>query len=208
MTQTTIITRLYADTKAAQAVQSRLLERKFRRADVELVSAREGEDAKTLEARLKQAWVHESAAPVYAEKIAGGAAALVVQANYRPLGARRIVREVIAESAPLDVKAEHEEHEVKLQLEDQPLLPKVLTDHPLFLRIDGDPGTGRKAQGFSKPFGLATLTGWRMPGRKLSHRDGPIIPFKTIDTRPRKKSVMIDHPRFSQRLGWSTIKAR
>jgi hypothetical protein len=208
MTTTTIITRLYADTKAANAVRNRLLGAKFRTADVEVVSANEGEKAAALAARLKKAWVHESAAKAYAEKIAGGAAALVVQANYRPLEARRIAREIIAGSTPIDSGAAPEEHDVKMPLEDPSLFPSVLKDHRLFFRIDGDPGTGREPQSFSKLFGLRTLTQWRMPGKALSHREGPMIPFKTLNTRPRKKSVMRDHPLFSKRLGWATIKSR
>ena len=205
---TTIITRLYPDRKAARAVQKKLLKAKFREADVDVVTPREGDDRARVEARLKKARVHESAVPVYAEKLESGAAALVVRADYRPLGARRITREIVGESAPMASGAAPEEHTVKTPPPDPKPLPSVLTDHPHIFRLDNDPGSGREPKGFSWVFGLPTLTNWRPSSRPLTDRPGPILPFKTLDDRPRKKSVMEDHPRFSERMGMSTIRHR
>ena len=205
---TTIITRLYADRRAARAVQKKLLKEKFREADVALISAKEGEDKGALEERLRKADVHRNAAPVYAERIAGGGAAVVVRADYRPLGARRIAREVLADSAAVDAGAAPEEHEVKTPPPDPRPFPSVLTDHPLFFRLDNDPGTGREPPTFSQLFGIPALTSWRPSQRPLTDKPGPILPFKTIDDRPRKKSVIEDHPRFSDRFGVPTIKHR
>lgn len=207
MTTTTIITRLYDDAKAAGAVRNRLIAKRFRTDDVVLVSAMEGETRAALKARLQAAHVNDAVTAPYAEKIAGGATALIVRADYRPLEARRIARETIAASSPVDMGGAAEEQEVRRPPEDPALFPKIFKDHRLFFRIDGDPGTGREPQGFSQIFGLRTLTSWRIPGQPLSRREGPIIPYRTLDSRPRKRSVMGDHPLFSKRLGWPTIKA-
>lgn len=205
---TTIITRLYSDRRAARAVRKKLLEAKFREPSFDVISAREGEDRAKLESRLARAMVHADAVSGYAEKIMGGASAVVIRADYRPLGARRIAREIIAGSAPIESGTGPEEHEVKTPPPDPKPLPSVLTEHPLFLRIDGDPGSGREPQGFSRLFGLPTLTDWRVPGRSLTERHGPVMPFKALDDRPRKTSVMTDHPKFSERFGMPTLKER
>ena len=55
---TTIITRLYADRKAARAVRKKLLKQKFREADVDLIAATEGDDAARIEAALEKAMAH------------------------------------------------------------------------------------------------------------------------------------------------------
>jgi hypothetical protein len=191
---TTIITRLYADRKAARAVRKRLLKEKFRESDVDLVAAQEGDDAARIEAALSRAMVHESAVRAYAGRI----------------GARRIARGILADSNAIDAADAVEDHEVKLPPTPahERIFPKVLKDHPLFFRVDGDPGTGREPQTFSQLTGIPALTNWRPGGQRLTGRPGPILPFKTIDDRPRKKSVMQDHPRFSDRFGVPTIKHR
>ncbi|RDC71755.1 hypothetical protein DLJ49_12910 [Rhodovulum sp. 12E13] len=207
---TTIITRLYADRKAARAVRKKLLKQKFREADVDLIAAKEGDDAARIEAALERAMAHESAAKAYARPIAEGGAALVVRADYRPLGARRIAREILADSGAVDAGGAVEDRDVKLPPKPayETLFPKVLKDHPLFFRIDSDPGSGREPQTFSELTGIPPLTNWRPGGQRLTERPGPILPFKTIDDRPRKKSVLEDHPRFSERFGVATIKHR
>jgi len=206
---TTIITRLYSDRKAARAVRRKRLDAKFRERDFDVISAREGEDRARLEARLEKAMVHPDTVKSCAGKIAGGATTVVIRADYRPLGARRIAREIIAGSTSMQSGAQPEEHEIRTTPPDPALLPKVLTDHPLFLRSDRDPGTGREPQGLSAFLGLPTLTDWRVPGQSLTERRGPILPLKTIDDRPRSKSVLEDHPRFSEdKFGLPTIKQR
>jgi hypothetical protein len=206
---TTIISRLYADPPAARAVGRKLSREGFRDADMDVISAREGEEASALERRLARAMLHPDAIPGYAERIAGGGAAVVVRADYTPLGARRIAREIFAASAPVQTNAGPEEHEVKTPPR-KPGLPTVLTDHPLFFRTDRDPGTGRELGLISSFLGLPTLSG-RGHRDSVSRPGGPVTEgyMAMVSRKPRAKSVIEGGGTvFSNALGWKLVIER
>ena len=203
---TTIISRLYADRPAAQAVRRKLSREGFRDADVDVISAREGDDADAIERRLRKAWVHEDAAPVYAGRIADGGTVLVVRADYRPLGARRIAYGIIEDSETVKSNASPEDHEIKTP-PPKPGLPTVLKDHPLFFRVDRDPGTGRELGRISDLLGLPTLTG-RGHRMSVQRPGGPVTDdFMPMVTRkPRRKSVIEGGGTvFSDAIGWKKV---
>lgn len=204
---TTIITRLYADKAAASAVYRKLSREGFRAPDMDVIAAREGDDAQATAARLKKARVHESVAPVYADKIASGAAALVVRADYKPLGARKIALGILDASDTMVSGAEPEEYFVKSP-PPKPGLPTVLSEHPLFFRIDRDPGTGRELGLMSDFIGLPMLSR-RERKKSTMEYGGPVVPMETISRRPRSKSVIEGGGTvFSNALRWNTVKHR
>ena len=91
---TTVITRLFADEPAARQAVRKLRLEGFPADAVSLVS---GADAA---AELEAAKADDSAVKAYAPRIANGAAAVVVRATYKPLGAAKIARTVLDGEGP------------------------------------------------------------------------------------------------------------
>ncbi len=83
---TTIITRLFKDTAAAQAAMNDLLDRGHSGSNIEVISG--GGDA-SLSDRIRTARVNARSASVYAPLVAKGHALLVVRAPFNPMGAAR-----------------------------------------------------------------------------------------------------------------------
>jgi len=130
---TTIITRLYANERSANAVADRLSSEGLPKSALKVVT---GTDRDKIQHRLMQAQVHRDAAPVYAESVAGGTALLIVRATHKPLGAARIVREVTGSSKTIDVGVTQDDIYVR-DLPDH--APSVLKEHPRFLTLPSEP---------------------------------------------------------------------
>lgn len=132
---TTLISRLYADADAAHAVRDTLLHKRFSSYDVRVIS-KSGRTKTALKDKLSSEYLAPSTAKVYTDKIANGAAAIVVRATYEPLNAARIAREVLRNAGPLDLGEVEEERFVK-NIPDH--APNVLKGHPLLLTRKKDP---------------------------------------------------------------------
>jgi hypothetical protein len=97
---TTIITRLYKDMATAQGVASALAQAGHGAGTIDVIS-REG--AGTVEARMLDVRVPRDSVPAYAPGVAKGAALLVVQAPFAPIGTARHAIRVVNKTPAINV---------------------------------------------------------------------------------------------------------
>lgn len=230
---TNVITRLYADTTKAEAVANRLRWEGFPRNSVRVISADGGDDG-AIRARLSRADVNDAIIGAYASKLADGAAALVIQATYKPLGAARIAREIVAKSDAIDGASEFNDY----YMPDRPdHAPSVLKDHPRFMTLPLEPEDYRGGP-ISRELGIRLLSPrksrnsairggrhiskafWPMPlvskGRRATsamsggrHMSRAFWPMPLVTTKPRKNSVIRGGSLpLSRILGWPPISPR
>lgn len=234
MTTITVITRLYENEDAARAVARRLRRERFPDRAVQIIAPGAGLDRDALEDKMTRARVRPGAAATYADRVAEGAALLVIRATYKPLGAARIAREAVERSETVDAGVPVEEYKVESGPDHA---PSVLKDHPRFLTLPPDP-EGHRPGLVTSRLGLPLLTQHRRKKSAMSgggHMSryfwpGPLIirrkkatsaisggrhmsryfwPMPLVTTRPRKKSVIPGggHP-MSRALGWPTTTRR
>ncbi len=231
---TTIITRLYADEKSASKAADRLWRARIPRRALQVVSAKSGESKSDLKDRLKSAKVHASALTAYADKIADGNAVLVARTTYKPLGAAKIARDLLAKDQTISVAKVTDEH---FEADGPDHAPSVFKEHPRFLTVLGPPGEGH-GDPVSKSLGWRLLSAhktrnsawhggghvsrmfWPMKlvskNRKASsakrgggHMSRAFWPMPLISRNKRRLSVIQggDHP-MSRFMGWDTVTDR
>lgn len=230
---TTVITRLYADQNAAEAVARRLRFEGFPGNAVQVISAG-GMDRDALVDKMSRAMVPGEAAAGYAGKVEGGNSLLVIRATYRPLGAAQIARDTVARSPALDSGVTPEESWVK----DGPdHAPSVLKDHPRLMTLPIEPEDYRPGL-ISEQLGIPLLSRpkartsairggrhvskafWPMPlvtrNRKANsamhgtrHMSKAFWPMPLLSKTPRRNSVIRGGALpLSRALGWPTISSR
>jgi hypothetical protein len=199
MTKTTLITRLYATPEAAEAVRKDLSWRGFPPYQMRLFAKKKGEGAKTLAKRMVDAHVADAAAETYSKKVSTGAALLVVMADYRPLNALRIAREVIGASESVDAGVAEEEYKVDTGKDHA---PSIFRHHPHILtmrREDPEPWTPRFSDqiGFpllsTKPRKSSVISGGKFMSKKF-------WPGALLRSKPRKPSVLSGGPHMTTRF--------
>lgn len=147
----TVITRLYADEKTACDIARQLRSEGIPKRALTVVTA-DGKKGAALKEALKSAGVNDSAVAGYAERVAGGAAALVAKVNYKPLGAAKLVRSITARAAVVAIENATEE----FTCEDAPKMNEnIMKDHRhIFLN---QPVKATPAGEFSARFGWPLL---------------------------------------------------
>lgn len=230
----TLITRLLANEDNARTIERKLHLESFPKKIVRVYTA-DGHPASDLAGKLAGDGVEEATATAYAERMASdGAAMLMVRATYKPLGAARIAREILAESETLDVGDVAEETRIP---EDPERNLSILSDHPRFLVLPLDPDDYRGGP-ISNEFGIPLLSKhrekssvmhgggfmskkfWPMAllrkhsekitaihgGRHMSTR---FWPMPLLKKHRENKSVTRDSDwSFSRLLGWPTVIRR
>ncbi len=126
---TTIITRLYPNSAAAQAVAAALLQEGHSEDTIDVI-AHDG--ASDLIDRLRAARVGPHNAAAYAPHIANGNALLVVRAGFNPVGAARNAMKITARHPSIDLGLADQDEDVR-EDPDPAQHSSVLTDHPLFM---------------------------------------------------------------------------
>lgn len=109
---TTIITRLYPDLATAQRVVTALAANGHEPTTFDIITKGAGDSA---EARMAAARVPKASAAAYAPGIAKGAALVVVQAGFAPLGAARDAIKVVNRTPSIDVGIEDEDFYIREQ---------------------------------------------------------------------------------------------
>lgn len=228
-TMTTIITRLYADAKTANAVRNALLEAGNAAETVDVIKKGDIPEGQGAQGRIEAAMVRPEAAAAYAPAVEGGKVLLVCRAPFMPLGtALNAIR--IADGSPsIDAGVANQ----NFYLTDVPppselqFLPKILKDHPRFLFKDKDlarhRGTISNRYGFrllskrqpknvllkgephvSTKFWPTPLLSKRTPKDNLLHgyMSTRFFKWSLLSKRTPSKDVLAENgPIFSKRLG-------
>jgi len=212
----TVITRLYADEKTACDIARQLRSEGISKRALTVVVA-DGKKGAVLAEALKSAGVHKSAAAGYAERVAGGAAALVAKVNYKPLGAAKLVRSITARAAVIAIENATEE----FTCEDAPkMTDNIMKDHRhIFLN---QPVKSEPAGEFSARFGWPLLKDTPRKknvyeGRKVASKEfwptplvkttAPKVVLLPADAPPQsakfwKAPLLKDTPRQSNASTW------
>ena len=227
---TTVITRLYADQGKAEKVAKRLHWEGFPKYALQVISA-DGKDSDAVRSRLERADVNNEVLSDYAAKISSGAAALVIQATYKPLGAANIARDIVEKSDALDSASDYNDYFVPSRPDHA---PSILKDHPRLMTLPLEPDDYRGGP-VSRELGIRLLSAhksrnsairggrhvskafWPMPlvtsKRKANsamhggrHMSRAFWPMPLVTTKPRKNSVIRGGALpFSRLMGWPTI---
>ena len=126
---TTIITRLYSDKAAAQAVVAALQASGHQDSTIQVIDK---DAAGGAMAAMGAAMVSTTAATAYASAMTGEQALLVVQAPFNPIGTARDAMRVVARHPSIDVGLEDEDGYIRIN-PTTPVSTNVLTDHPYFM---------------------------------------------------------------------------
>ena len=219
---TTLISRLFADEATARRAVHRLTFRGFPSRTCTVIT-----DSDTAEARMTRAKVHESALAPYKAALAAGNAVLVVQADYRPLNAARLAREILGKFETLDASGATEEYKRAWEPE---RAPSVMKDHPLFfsvvdIPVPHGPVTANFGMRTTKPHSnkrplsnkRASRLFWPMPLLSKKKRSSSVMrggrtmsamiwPMPLLSSKPRRKSVIPGGGTpLSRRLGMRTV---
>ena len=194
-----IISRLFTEEKFARSAYDRFRTEWFPKHAMAIYH-KDGPGGDQVEAKLVEAGVNPDTAAAYASHVAKGAAVLVVAATYKPLGAARIARSIMADVDGVDVGDLPEESYMK----DRPdPAPSILKDHPQFFTAAPGP-FDPPATLVSRAMGLKLLSQQRprtsaiSGGRFMSRA---FWPGPLLSNKERKNKVMSDGRRMS-RMFW------
>lgn len=201
---TTIITRLYSDIAAAQAAVHDLMGRGHSDEYINIIS-RDGDGS--VGDRMRAARVNARSAASYAPHVANGAALVVVQAPFNPVGAARHAIRVLDRHPSLNAGVENENEYIR----EQPRVEvrgNIMSDHPRFMSHDM---AARSRGTASSAFGLRTLSA---PKTKTSAMHGGgfmstrLLPFPLLSRSKEKSSAIHGGWTLSGMLGIPTISRR
>ncbi|MEM9585412.1 MAG: hypothetical protein AAGA08_20080 [Pseudomonadota bacterium] len=147
---TTVITRLYADGKTAQAAVSDLKEAGMRDDMVDMIGA--GSNAADA---MKTARVPEDAASKYGEKLKGDANLVVARVPLMPLGAARAAMDIVDQHTSVNAGVANQDAYIREQVDYSRYTPKLNHDH--ILGHDLKPGYSEKYGLVTEAFGLTHL---------------------------------------------------
>lgn len=191
---THILTRLYADEKTANGVRERLFRAGFPRYVMRVVTLRDDETHDSLMNRITRIHVPDRAASVYTESVASGNALLVVEAGFKPLGARKIGVAVLDETDDMPSNLESQDFKIA-NIKDH--APRVMKEHPRFLTASPDPD--HIGGPLSDQFGFSMVSASRR--RNSAGKGGPIFPFGALIKGRNAKSAMSGGG-FMSRIFW------
>ncbi len=201
---TTIITRLYPDIAAAQAAVHELMGRGHSDDYLNIIS-RDGDGS--VADRMRAARVNARSAAAYAPHVASGAALVVVQAPFNPMGAARHAMRVLDRHPSLNAGVENENEYIR----EEPRMEtrgSILHDHPLFMSHDmaaRDRGT------VSSAFGLRTLSPRKTKTSAMSgggFMSTKLLPFPLLSRSKEKTSAIRGDWTLSGMLGIPMIARR
>ncbi len=201
---TTIITRLYANTAAAQAAVADLRGRGHDEDYINII-AREGDGS--VADRMLAARVNSRSAAAYGPHVDKGAALVVVQAPFNPLGTARHAIKVLDRHPSVKAGVANENEYVR----EQPRVEihgSILADHPLFMSHDmaaRDRGT------VSSAFGLRTLSPRKTKTSAMSgggFMSKMLLPFPLLSRSKPRTSAIHGGWTLSGMLGIPTIARR
>jgi hypothetical protein len=225
---TTIVTRLYASPEVAERVAATLRDDGFPEATLSIITEADTD-------AMKAARVDECAAGLYAEAMTQGQALFVCRAPFVPFGAARRAREVADGEPAIDAGVADENRHVEEIAKGRGTSSSALGTHRLILTSEDYVGSGwsgwrlsdvlmwptvsrRKTRPDNLLKGRTHITGSRGSLVRTGRRSSSVIPGgrhmsrffwpTPLVTTGRKRSVLTDHPRITERLGLPTLTRR
>lgn len=180
---THLLTRLYANEGTVDAICDRLSMDGFPLYKLRTITMHAGEDTVALAARIARAKVPASAAEAYASAMTSGQALLLVTADYKPLGARKIASAILGKTDSIDVGLT--DPDFKLAWEEDHA-PSILKDHPRFFTAPADPSY--PVMSVSEQMGFGTLS--TKTRRIRVGKGGPVLPMGTLSRGRTARSAM------------------
>lgn len=221
---TTIITRLFDDADNARRAVDRLVFKGVPARDCDLFTG------PTDDERLTDALVNPDALGAYQKGLGAGQTLVVIRTTYKPLGAAKLTREVLAKRGGTETSGVTEDYFVP---DGPPRRVSVMLDHPLFLTLPADELAPRGP--ITPGFGLGTLRPhrtkrsamsggrfmsrafWPMPLLSQKQRKNSVIsggrymsrafwPMPLLSNKPRRRSVIPGGAwPLSRAMGWPTV---
>ncbi len=148
---TTVITRLYADTKTANAAVSDLKKAGFTGDMVDVVKP-----GPSAHEAMSDAHVGDAQAAKYAEHLKGNTALVVARVPFMPMGAAQRAMEIVDAHPSLKVGVADENAYVRQSIDNSQFL-SVLTSHPHMIGHDLTPGYSDRYGLVTEAFGLKHL---------------------------------------------------
>jgi hypothetical protein len=201
---TTIITRLYSDTAAAQAAVHDLMGRGHSDDYINIIS-RDGDG--TVGDRMRAARVNARSAASYAPHVASGAALVVVQAPFNPVGAARHAIRVLDRHPSLNAGVADENEYVREEPKVE-VRGSILSNHPLFMSHDMAARTRGTA---SSAFGLRLLSEQKTKSSAMrggGFMSSKLLPFPLLSQAKARTSAIHGGWTLSDMLGIPTISRR
>jgi hypothetical protein len=201
---TTIITRLYADAKTANAAAQALRAEGMPQDALDVV-AKGGDSA----AALMAARVGAATAAAYATRIDGGAVAVVARAPVTPFGYARKVMDVLDGFDSIRVPGVKADEYIREEIGSDYYI-SVLTDHPRWFSQDLQPGSGNWPGPVSRAFAMPLLKRHKDRNSAYSgtrYMSKAFWPMPLLSTKPRKSSVIPGGRKFTEDMGIPTVSA-
>jgi hypothetical protein len=201
---TTIITRLYANIAAAEAAAHDLMGRGHSDDYINIIS-RDG-DGSAVD-RMRAARVNAQSAAAYAPHVGKGAALVVVQAPFNPVGAARHAIRVLDRHPSIKVGIANENEYIR----EQPRIEtrgSIMQDHPRFMSHDL---AARSRGTVSSAFGLRTLSPQKTKSSAMAgggYMSTKLLPFALLSRDKEKTSAIRGTWTLSGMLGIPTIARR
>ncbi|MCX7890127.1 MAG: hypothetical protein N2422_10460 [Rhodobacteraceae bacterium] len=200
---TTIVSRLYADARAANAAAGALKAAGMPASAVDVIT-RGGDTA----AALKAARVGKASAAAYAPRIEAGNALVVARAPLQPFGLARRVMDTLDRFESIHVPGAVPDDYVRETIGSRYAL-SVLTSHPRIFSQDFTPGSLISRGPVTALFGLPMLKAHRtrrsaMTGTRFMSR--AFWPMPLISRRPRR--IHAGAWKISEALGIPTLSRR
>lgn len=191
---TTIISRLYADARTAEAVAGALHKEGFPKGTVHVIRDTAGMDGARLGAATEAA---------YAPGLAKGHALVVVAAGVTPFGAAFRAMDVMDGTESIFVAGAENSRYIEETARGD-LFLSVLTDHPRWFSGDVKPGSGLGPGLISRAFGMRILSQHRVGRSAMSgtrYMSRAFWPQKLLSEHRTKRSVM-SGTRFMSQWFW------
>jgi hypothetical protein len=196
---TTIISRLYSDSKTAHAVAANLQEKGLETGAFDIITQEAGSVAE----RLKVARVSASSAAAYAPMIAQGHALLVVRAPFAPIGLARSAMEIMDWTPSMRVPGAVPNEYIREEVDDRHYI-SVLTSHPRFFSQDINPGSGIGPGLASRAFGVRLLSPHREKRSASGNggRNSRVFWPLPLLSRPKERRSAIPGGAYMSRWFW------
>ena len=214
---TTVVSRLYADRKTADAVVEALLAEGHLAENIDVIDAPEGAAE-----RMRAARVSREAAARYAEKLGDGKALVVTRVPFIPFGAAANAIETVDRFDSVNAGVANQNEYIREQPSERFFKKKVLEGNPLMLttRLEGphrrfltkSPAESGASIGLiSEKFGLRLLSDRKT--RNSAIRGGAFmstrfLPFPLLSRGDRKKSVYSGRMLISEKLSIPLLTRR